>query len=315
MATKKKLIDRWKHEPWRSVNRYFDDFCMEMAMLPEPWKDPDSEAFFAKLEGLPFREEVPSGRDLRGSTFNGAKSMDLRETDFSYCRRLGVLEECDLYHARLDHVVGEAIQLRGHLDETGFMGARLRRAWMNNSKFERCCFDKADLRSAILLESDLRGSSFREAKCAGADFQKCDLRGCDFEGADLSDAMFRAVKLDATTNLRGARLYDLVCDEHRDFSGRLVLPGTDWRQATWDDTTLTGSDPTAIDRLILQRISKEARREKAAWADDLAKEARRLLKVLKKDPNFKYYEVLLNSVETAHRLDAEDLIQRVTLAL
>jgi uncharacterized protein YjbI with pentapeptide repeats len=315
MAGPRQLADRWKVEPWRTVDEQIVEFCREQATAPVPWADPDTGALFALLDGLPFGDEVPSGRDLRASSFPGGANMDLRDTDCSYCREIVSLEQCDLTGARFDHARGEIGRVAGKVVRASFHDARLPRAWLTHSVFSECDFSEAVLKSAMLRSSDLRGSSFAAADCRGADFQESDLRGCSFAGADLSGAMFRAVILDETTDLRGATLVDVTADALYDNRGRLVLGGTDLDRAGRDESTVTGSDPGAVDREILDLVVEEATREGEPWAERLVADARAARLRLERDPSFRWYDALVEGVDAFDRPRAEALIQRASLRL
>jgi uncharacterized protein YjbI with pentapeptide repeats len=314
MATKKQLVDRWQTAPWSDVDRELVQFAARHAATQ--WTPPPpQEELFALLDGLPYRDEVPGGRDLRGSSFPGARNMDLRGTDFSFARDLGVLERCKLDEARIEENARPMHSLTGEARGASLRRAKLRKTWLHQSRFERCDFSGADLRSAMLIDSDLRGSIFRETNCEGADFQGCDLRGCDFGGANLTGTMFRNVRLDETTDLRGATLYDLVHDDLHDNSGRKVLGGTDWRLAQHDETTRVGTRPGAVEAQILGLIASAAKRTRAPWADTLAAEAKRLRPQVVADPTLRWYEALLDSVDPAYRADAELLMERASREL
>jgi len=315
LATRKQLIDRWKIEPWRSVDRRIFDFFVERSNSPQSTSLAEIDELSSLLDGLPFREEVPSGRDFRGSSFPGARNMTINDADFSYCPAIGVMERVNLSEVRLEEIRGEVYAVTGHLIDTSLARARLRKAWLDRSRFELCSFQQSDLRSANLRGSVFASCDFREANCEGADFQECDLRGCDFRGANLSGAMFRAVTLDTTTDLRGARLVGLVSEELRDYSGSLVLPGTDWRKAMHDDATVVGEDPTAVDRRVLQLIAEYAQRVQEPWATDLLAAVEGVQQNVDQYSNFRWYEVLLESVAPSHRPQVEALMQEAGMDL
>jgi uncharacterized protein YjbI with pentapeptide repeats len=313
MATKKQLRDRWKVEPGLTIDRKIVEFCSEQYLAS--WASPDPERLFGLLDGLPYREEVPSGRDLRGSSFPGAVNMDLHEADMSYCGKLTGIGNCRLHGARLDEVTGEIGDLTGEATGASFRKARLRGTWLMNSRFEDCDFTEVTGRSAVFRGSSLRGSTFANADWRGADFQECDLRGCTFRGADLSGAMFRAVELDETTDLRGARLVDVTFDALVDKQGNTVLEGTEWRHATYDETTITGHQPGAVDREVLDLVIHEADAQGTGWSNALAETAADYRLRLESDPEFRWYEALLESVDPAHRREAEALIERASMRL
>jgi uncharacterized protein YjbI with pentapeptide repeats len=314
MATRNELINRWKQEPWSTVDRKLYESIVEYSNRPAESPPPDLDALFDLLDGLPYREEVPSGRDLRASSVPGARGLDLHDTDFSYCAGIASFRDCDLSRARLDQIRGEINRLRGQFVETSFRKAKIGKAWLSDSRFDQCRFDGADLRSANFRRSDLRGSSFREANCGFADFLDCDVRGCDFRGADLANALFRNVKIDETTDLRGANLIALQADAHYDFAGQLVSPATDWRVARWDETTLTGEDTYASDRRLLELVIEAASQEQDPWASRIAERARQWLKTPDQLPD-SWDERLIETVDPANREEASDLIQRAFMEL
>jgi uncharacterized protein YjbI with pentapeptide repeats len=184
---------------------------------------------------------------------------------------------------------------------------------MGRSRFDRCDFTGADLRSADLAESDLRGSIFRDANLEAADLQKCDLRGCDLRGAKLDRVLFNNAVVDATTDLRGASLLGLYNEEIRGNAGQLVAPFTDWRGATWDETTRHGAAPGAEDKVLLDAIIRAAKNEPARWAAQLADEAKRIKKNLAAYAPLTWMEPLLAAVAPGDRAAAEAFVARATL--
>jgi uncharacterized protein YjbI with pentapeptide repeats len=313
MASKKQLIDRWNVEPWRSVNQGLYQFAVDQAM--QGWRSPDSNRLFGMLDGLPFREEVPSGRDLRGSAFPGAQRMNLRETHFTYSPGITGFRDCDLFQARLNSIHGDVYELGGLFEQTSFESARLHKALADHSRFDRCDFTGADMTSVMLRGSDLRGCVFRNADLSYADLQECDVRDCDFKGANLTEVLFGAVILDETTDLRGATLVNLHTEEHRDVSGRSVLAGTDWRRARHDETTAVAELPGKADERILELLIDAAKREPGSWAESLARTAIELREAVRRDPNLHWYEALIQTVDPKHRVEAERLIQHASMEL
>jgi hypothetical protein len=59
----------------------------------------------------------------------------------------------------------------------------------------------------------------------------------------LDGVVFEDVRLDKTTDFRGAKLMNLWDTEFTDVHGR-SHPGTDWRLANYDETTQYIKDPT-----------------------------------------------------------------------
>jgi uncharacterized protein YjbI with pentapeptide repeats len=319
-ATKKQLIERWKQEPGATIQRRIQEWCARQAAIAtqaslRPGSAPppaDSASLYELLDGLPFRDEVPGGRDLRASVFPGARKLDLNDADLSYCQEIGMLDDCDPRNLRLDEA-RVLDSLRGRFDHCAFRRAKLRKVWMTQSTFARCDFTGADLRGAEMKGADLRGSIFRDANLQGADLQATDLRGCDFRGAKLDSAMLRGVTLDRTTDLRAASLTGAALEEHRDFSGKLVLAATDLRRATLDQSTKSDGAAGADDLLLLDVIARRARQERAHWGARVAAEADRLRKEVENDPQLRWLDALMSAVSPADRPAVEAFLQRATL--
>lgn len=316
-ATRKQLVERWKHEPGATIQRRIQEWCAERAAQAslQPAGGPastDSASLYRLLDGLPYRDEVPSGRDLRASAFPGASKLDLNNADLGYCQEIGMIDDCDPENARLDEA-RVLDSLRGRFRQCSFQRAKLRKIWMTQSVFAQCDFTGADLRGAEMKGSDLRGSIFRDANLQGADLQSTDLRGCDLRGAKLDSAMLRGVTLDKTTDLRAASLINAAVEEHRDFSGKVILKATDLRHATWDESTKFGTAAGTEDLLLLDAIASRALREPAPWSRRLADEAKRLKKEVEKDPHVRWLDALLSVVPAADRPAVEAFLQRATL--
>lgn len=203
------------------------------------------EKLSSLLEGLPYREEVPEGKDLRGALLGSAEKFDFQGYDFSYAQ-ISSFSYCNLSHARFDYTYN-IISLSSILDGASFRNANLRKSHLDESQIRNACFDGADLMSVRFTDSDLTGSSFRNAKCMRASFSGANLVGCDFRGANLIDASFHHTKLDKTTDLRGANLINARFEELRDNEGHLRAASVDLRQATYDETTRFGKDPLLED--------------------------------------------------------------------
>ena len=103
MATKHQLRQRWKKEPgatiWQGIVEYRRSRRWKYDVTPDVNdinQTIDSKIVFALLDDLPFREEVPSGRDLRGvDSFSGWRS-DFSDTDFSFSVTTGNFFHCNL---------------------------------------------------------------------------------------------------------------------------------------------------------------------------------------------------------------------------
>jgi uncharacterized protein YjbI with pentapeptide repeats len=319
MATKKELIDRWKKEPWIGVDKKIYDYCIDKSINAQPGVLSDLKPLLPLLEKLPFQEELKNRNDFRGSSFLGANNMDLSDCDFSYCGKIGGFKDCVAKNAVFDHSRGPLYEVEGTFIDTSFQSAQIGKAWMSRSVFHRCNFAKASLKSAKITESDLRGSSFRNADLKHAQLTSSDLRGCDLRGADLTGAVFLGLKIDKTTDLRGAILYGMFCKTQRDIYGRLVIKGTDYRKATYDETTKYGEDPLVFERELLNRIIREAKKTKQGWAEILEQEAKQCLKVLAQGASFDWLDYMTNSLQqklNEQQFDeADDLIERVSLSM
>src|SRR5919199_1583530 len=104
MANKRELTERWLREPGKSILKQINDLCFGMQL---PGHGHRSEEIFALLDGLPYREEVANGRDLRGATLaGGVHELDFRECDFTFARLGMNFVNCDLMGVRFDDVAG-----------------------------------------------------------------------------------------------------------------------------------------------------------------------------------------------------------------
>ena len=177
MASKRELRNRWQEEPGLTIRQKILD---QIALSREMGRQLTAEEEFALLEGLPYREEVPNGRDLRGRDFGGGTELDFSDTDFSYATCIGSFMRCNLSRARFDEANGERVIIGNNLDGAFFRKAKLHKAFLAVATARGCCFDNADLRGASFERSDLAGSTFRNAKCTGVVFVGANLVGCDF---------------------------------------------------------------------------------------------------------------------------------------
>lgn len=237
MATKAQLIERWEEETGKKIAKQLDEYFEQDGKYPEHLE--------VILKDLPYREEVPEGKDLRAASLGPSRELNLQGYDFSYAS-IEALYQCKLNHARFDFVRG-ARHLTGILDNGSFRKVRFRKCYLFSSSIQNACFDEADLMQARFTHSDLSGSSFRNAKCKETSFYKANLMGCDFRGADLTHAFFSGAIIDKTTDFRGANLTNACFEEDRNYAGDLLATATDWRQATYDETTIFGDVPLLVD--------------------------------------------------------------------
>ncbi|MCC7084264.1 MAG: pentapeptide repeat-containing protein [Pirellulales bacterium] len=259
MATKRELRERWNVEPGRTIRERILDFERPL----RAGHGRSSEEIFKLLEGLPYRDEVPYGRDLRGADFLGSREMDFSDTDFSYSTRVGSFYDCNLERARFDES-GEAISLGNVLNGASFRKAKLRSCFMRESQARNCCFDDANVYHMDFKGTDLSGSSFRNANCKGVSFSRSILLNCDFRGANLEEAVFAETVIDKTTDFRGASLINACHDDDYDNAGNFLSHGVDLRLANYDATTKFGTDPLAFPLEYHRRAVEIATRDYGA---------------------------------------------------
>lgn len=250
MTSVMNLRKRWNVEP---LSSRVDEF------LVRAFKEgARTEALLAILQDLPYRDEVAGGRDLRGLASVTLSKMDLSGFDFSHVRSF-TLVDCDLTGARFDGVNAPRSRISNKLRGASFRSAKLSKTIFSWSQARDCLFDGADITGSSFHDVDLEGSSFRGAVCKGVNFFGATLVGCDFQDAILDESLFRSVRLDASTNLRGASLINVAVDEDRDNAGNLIGRATDLRKASLDETTRFGTDPTADARELLHAMERVLR--------------------------------------------------------
>jgi uncharacterized protein YjbI with pentapeptide repeats len=264
VATKKQLLHRWLEEPGRTIASQIRQILVDTAetlrvvadraheatglyIIPKEWLPPfDTKAIFDLLNGLPHRSEIANGRDLRGiPSIGGRNEWDLIETDFSFLPGIEehTFTECHLDGAVFDGSQGDFNFLRCPLRKVRFRKVHFRPArhtggFCGGDCIE-CDFSNARMKKAHFMEhSDLRGTSFVGADLRWALMARCDLRGCGFRGAMLSGASIQESIIDKTTDFRGANLVGLSWQDRRDNAGNLFRRGSDWRQGTYDSSTI-----------------------------------------------------------------------------
>src|SRR5690349_5290189 len=97
MANKKELVDRWTRGPGLTILRSRLEFIKSRNSVDLA---ADRREMLRILEGLPYREEVASGGDLRGAMFGGVSDLDLSHWDFSNGTMISNMFRCDLRLAR-----------------------------------------------------------------------------------------------------------------------------------------------------------------------------------------------------------------------
>lgn len=230
MATKKQLRERWKRPPGDKIIENIYALGIIHAGHGHVAED-----LFALLDGLPYRDEVPNGRDLRAMNIGG-RGLYFLETDFSYCQ-LNSFFFCDLSRSSFEGCTGERISIHNAAASCSFRAANLRSCYFRDADLSNCTFDGAKLRGCMFQNANLAGSSFVNADCRDAAYAKATLFGCDFRGAKLDGARFEEVRLDKTTDFRGASLVNVLCEDRRDSNGIIIARGCDLTHGCMDSTT------------------------------------------------------------------------------
>jgi uncharacterized protein YjbI with pentapeptide repeats len=311
MTSKKELVARWKSEPGRAILERVHAFFRE---TQSSGHGRSSRELFALLEGLPFRDEVSGGRDLRAASLGGGtRELDLQGCDFTYARLTFNLAQCDLGGARFDQVAAGNGVITDRLDGASFVGAKLRGTFFQGARAHNCRFDDAVLNGASFEHADLEGSSFRNADCRRAKFTAANLAGCDFRGARLDEAVLQEARVDEDTDLRGASLVNVFDRDLRDRAGNIVARGTDWRRARIDGTTVRGTDALAASRELIDAVLQLAEASQRPWAPTVVD----LLRRARANPGAEnvWYDELLAVVEPEARGEVERLVAEAMRSL
>ncbi|WP_224245484.1 pentapeptide repeat-containing protein [Hyalangium gracile] len=310
-STRKQLKKRWEEPPGRAI---LERLHQRILALDSP-DSREPRELFSLLEGLPFRDEVAGGRDLRGVPLEGGvRGVDFSGWDFSYAKLEFSLVDCDLRGARFDEAVVNG-SITNDLRGASFRKANLRGGFFQGVDARNCCFDGAKLMSAGFQGANLEGSSFQGANCNGAIFVGANLVGCNFQGAILDEASLQEVRLDKTTDLRGASLINLFNEDHRDNAGRLLHAGTDWRLATYDETTRSGEDSSAQAIEVLGALVKRLEGEREPRGQRLLELTNQLRGELRQHYQDSWYEQLLARVPADERGWAEERVAEAVRSL
>lgn len=285
MATKRQLRERWKQEPGATIRGKIQAYIQSTCRWrPEASREENdfnqrlnSDEIFRLLDDLPFRDEVRSGRDLRGADLGSGWRSDFSDTDFSYSKSLENFFHSNLTNAQFNEITAERTTFGSIVNGASFKNAKLRACYIDNVRAQSCCFDGANIYHTSFIATDLSGSSFRNASCKGVSFAQANLTNCDFRGANLEEAIFRDVLLDKLTDFRGASLINATHDDGYDNAGNLLLRGVDLRCATYDETTKFGTDPTAFPLEIRQQAIEIARRDYGAVGEPVVALCQRLI--------------------------------------
>jgi uncharacterized protein YjbI with pentapeptide repeats len=307
VASKKQLRDRWKQGVGLAISSRVNSLISTGSLV-------GTQELF-DLKDLPFKDEVENGRDLRGIHLEGGvRSLDLRACDFTFSSLEVNFIECDLSEAVFNEASIRGI-ISNMLTNASFTKASLKGADLSQSSAHRCTFDEADLTGAIFDESDLYESSFVRAKCKRSSFFRANIARCSFQGALLEEAVLSGAKLNKDTDFRGASLVNVYDGEHRDRAGRLVAPGVNWRDATYDAGTTYGSDPRRqslelVDAAI--EITEMQREPQANWLrGELMETRERLNKRFERD----WYDELLRKASASDRPFIHDVFRDAARSL
>jgi uncharacterized protein YjbI with pentapeptide repeats len=225
MTSHKMLLSRWSTVPGSEILKAI--YSLPLLKGDRPL---DSEVIYRCLNGLPFREQVPNGRDFRGLNFGG-RELTLSDCDFSFCS-IVYFYCCILDGSVFKHCKAERATFATSLLNCDFSHAKLRACYFNDSAIRNCNFSHARVKDSSFKNADLRGTSFTNADCRGAQFVNANIVECNFSGANLEGAVFADTVLDKSTNFRGANIANIYNSDWFDNQGVIVHRGTDLSQAT-----------------------------------------------------------------------------------
>src|SRR5262245_8655240 len=129
-ATKKQLRERWQS----GVGRTFLEKAQSLFL--EIGHGHTTAEVLPLLERLPFRGEVPDGRDLRGLPGVYWREVNVAGFDFSYSQDVQLVE-CDASGARFDEMQARVT-----------IGKKLAGASFKKARLRDCIFRDADVRGA-----------------------------------------------------------------------------------------------------------------------------------------------------------------------
>lgn len=236
MQPKKILIERWKSGIGKNILNKINEFCFKLQM---PKHGQSSDTIFLMLDGLPYREEISNGRDLRGIQLGGGvHELDFSATDFSYSSLQMNFVNCNLSNSIFYEAQATNCIFLNQLSNADFKRAKLNGCFFHNAVALNCHFDESTLKNASFENALLNGSFFVDCNCQQAKFLGANLLNCDFRNANLEEAVMQNAKLDNTTDLRGANLKNLFYKDKFDIHGNLVAKGIEWKVARYDDNTI-----------------------------------------------------------------------------
>ena len=203
-STKGELISRWERDPGRAILRCLEELT---GFMQYPGHGRTSAELLKMLDRLPYRDEVPGGRDLRGAPLKGCIiGLDFAGWDFSFAQLDMDFVDCDFTGACFDEAAGHSIMIIGTLVGASFRRARITYGDFRNSRAREACFDGATLTGCWFEGSDLTNASFRDAKCKKVRFGHAKMVGCDLRRANLDEALLIGARLNASTELGGATM-------------------------------------------------------------------------------------------------------------
>jgi len=283
MATTKQLKDRWLTESGKKIRDRVDKYFEELHQAHRPGTSSDLERIVSEL---PYLDEVPLGRDLRGICLGGvAHYFDFTGWDFSFSQTSLFFSGCILDNAVLDRVDYHGYLNEAKMTGASFRGANLSRINAESMYARNCCFDGATLRGTNFQKSDLTGSSFVKAKLQNATFGSATILGCNFRDAKLDGAVIAQAIIDKSTDFRGASLINLWYQEHRNQLGELMWPENDWRQATYDEITVYGEKPEVEEYELLNALISLMKDDGSADAKEIATKLRAARPLVPKNPD------------------------------
>jgi len=257
MATRKQLTERWASSDGLRINQQIDDYLSEEDRYFCEHKHPHGQSsdIAEILKGLPYVEEIPGGLDMRGiSIWNNVRKFDFSGWDFSLAAMQLSMPNCIFIGSRFDRTTNSGSMSGSQYRDSYLGGANFSGVIAQRVVAINCCFDNASLRAVRFDDADLSGCSFVNAKCQRANFAGADLRGCNFQGANLDGTVLVGGKIDKTTNLSGASLINVNYEAGYNDDGSPAWAENDWRQATYDDTTIHGDHPAVLQQALLKNL-------------------------------------------------------------
>jgi hypothetical protein len=128
-----------------------------------------------------------------------------------------------------------------HFRPDGYEQANLSGASLKGANLSRAVLNSANLSGAVLGGVNLGGAVLGDANLSGADLSGAALSGAALSGANLRGANLTSARMDATTDLRDARL-----DSHVRLAD-VVWNGVPLTRLNWQDVAVLGDEQVARD--------------------------------------------------------------------